>query len=260
MKRQDENSRYENNDVLELAERETWNRFSSELGWRKHIGLKRIVVGMLWAVFIGSAWYLRQMGFLDMDVMLTFVTNYPCMAPLIFIALYALGVFLMLPTLPLNLAAGMLWGPVYGAFVALTGSCLGGVGAFVLSRKILGQSLKGRYDNQLVTWLERQLETKGWQIVAFTRINPVIPSGPLNFAFGLTSIGFFTYAWSSFVFLFPLTLAFSIAGHVVGDFILEGNMADIVRVVFIFFAIVTLIVVAQIGTKFMIYNKKKESR
>lgn len=239
--------------------RNSWNPFVRERGLRRYIGPKRIMLGFLFFTLVGVVWYLRQLGYVNPEVVFILIAEKPLMAPLIFIACYALSVMLMIPSLPLNLSAGFLWGPVWGTLVAASGSCLGAIGAFLLGRIIMGQPLAKRFDNRVAKWLQGQLNTKGWKIVAFTRINPIIPSGPLNFAFGLTSIDFFSYAWSSFVFLIPPTLAFAIIGYEVGDFVIKGNIADLIRIVFIVSGVITLMVLIKVGAKNLIVNKRKGS-
>jgi len=154
--------------VSRLSARETWNLFTHKHSLRRYSDPKRIVLGALFAGLIGLAWYLRQQGHLNPELLLTFVSNYPLMAPLIFIAFYALAFLLMVPTLPFNLGAGILWGPVWGGLIATAGSVLGAIIAFAIARTTLGLPLAQRFDNRMVAWLQNESETKAWHIVAFT--------------------------------------------------------------------------------------------
>ncbi|MGB2928538.1 MAG: VTT domain-containing protein [Desulfobacterales bacterium] len=220
-------------------------------GVRRYIGPKRILLCVLLFFFVGLSWYLRQQGYLNPKVIFAFIGNYPLMAPFIFIAFYALALLLMIPTLPLNLGAGMLWGSLWGSLVAMAGSGLGVIFAFTIARTAMGQPFANRFDNLTITWLQNELKTKGWKIVAFTRINPIFPSGPLNFLFGLTSISFTTYIWSSIVFLLPLTVAFAIIGCEVSNFVIEGKAGDLVRTILIVSAVITLIALFRVFTKLL---------
>ena len=240
-----------------MSARANWNPFTHNRGLYRYIGPKRVVLGALFAGLIGLAWYLRQQGHVNPEFLFTFISNYPLMAPLIFVGFYALSVLLMVPTLPLNLGAGILWGALWGGLIATAGSGLGAIGSFAIVRTTLGQPLAQRFDNRFVVWLQNELETKGWKVVAFTRLNPVFPSGPLNFVFGLTSICFSTYIWSSLAFIFPPALAFAIIGHEVRDFVLEGEKADLVKSIIIVSAGVTLVIIRCIVTKLIIRNNHK---
>lgn len=223
-----------------------------------YLGPKRILLCVLLFVFVGLSWYLRQQGYLNPKVIFAFIGNYPLMAPFIFIACYALALLLMIPTLPLNLGAGMLWGPFWGSLIAMAGSGLGVICAFTIARSTIGQPFATRFDNRAITWLQNELEIKGWKVVAFTRINPIFPSGPLNFIFGLTSISFATYIWSSIVFLIPLTVAFAIIGHEVSNFVIEGEVGDLVKTLLIISAVITSIVLFRVFTKLLTQIKNPE--
>ena len=243
--------------ALQASAGAAWDPFAPKRGIRRYIGPKRVLLGSLYAGLIGLVWYLRSQGQLTPEILFAYINDYPITAPAVFIAVYALSVMLMIPTLPLNLAAGVLWGAMWGGIFATAGSVLGAVGAFLIARSILGQPLAKRFDNRMLTWLQNELETQGWRVVAFTRINPVFPSSPLNFVFGLTSIGFFTYAWSSLAFLFPPTLAFAVIGYEAGIFVLQGETADLVRTILIVSGVIALLVMARVATKVLLHDKVK---
>ena len=143
-----------------------------------------------------------------------------------FIGFYIISIIFLVPTLPLNLGAGILWGPFWGSILALLGGLGGAIAAFLISRTALGQPLAERFNNRVLLWLQTELDTRGWKVVAFTRLNPIFPSGPLNFVFGLTSISFATYAWATAVFHYPPALAFAIIGYSSGQFLFQGQAAD----------------------------------
>lgn len=225
---------------------------------RRFIGPKRVIFSMLLFFLIGSAWYLRQQGYLNPKVLIEFIGDFPLMAPFIFIAFYALALLVMIPTLPLNLGAGMLWGPIWGSLVSIAGSSLGVICAFIIARSTIGQPFANRFDSRTITWIQNELKTKDWKIVAFTRMNPIFPSGPLNFIFGLTSISFETYLWSSIVFLVPLTVAFAIIGHEVSNFVIEGEVGDLVRTVIVISAIITSMVLFRVFTKLLTQIRNPE--
>jgi uncharacterized membrane protein YdjX (TVP38/TMEM64 family) len=55
---------------------------------------------------------------------------------------------------------------------------------------------------------------EGWKIVALTRLSPVFPFNLLNYAFGLTGIGFWAYVLASGVAMLPGTLLYVYIGAV----------------------------------------------
>jgi len=188
----------------------------------RRIGIRKgLLAGLALIALIGAAWWLRSNGILNPEAILALAREHP-FGPVLFVLVYAFFVVAMLPSLPLNLAAGLLWGPYLGSLVALSGSGMGCLAAFVIARTTLGRPLAQKTGNRAVDWLQTQLETQGWRVVALARVNPIFPTGVLNFAFGLTSIRFRTYAWATIAFLLPPTFAVAYMGAQFED-VLNGN-------------------------------------
>lgn len=224
--------------------------FWQKQGLRRYIGPKRVAIIILFAAGLFVVWYLRKHGHLTPQTIFRALNDYPVWAPAIFIAVYMLSVLFLIPTLPFNLGAGFFWGPLWGTFFSLAGNGLGAMIAFLLARTALGQPLARRFDNTMARWLQEELATKGWRVVAFTRINPVFPSGPLNFVFALTSISFSCYAWASLVFMTPPAIVFSLIGHSVGGFMLEGETTRLVSLVMmVSLALVALVMIMMISRR-----------
>ena len=173
-----------------------------------------------------SAWRLRHEQWFHPDYWLGVVQMHPYLAPVLFVPVYALGVTFLIPTLPLNLIAGALWGPVIGTLVSLAGAFSGAVIGFLLARGAFGQPFARRVDARFLNWLQDEFARHGWKVVAFVRLNPIFP-GPVSFLFGFTPITFATYCWASALFLVPPTIAFSIIGHTIGTVVLRGYVDNL---------------------------------
>lgn len=163
-------------------------------------------------------WYLRAKGVIEPAAIFSLTAEHPIAAPLVFTIVYAVSVVALLPTSTLNVAAGVFWGPWLGSLVAIGGSCTGAILAFSLARITFGQVLARRHDWKLINWAQEEVERNGWKVVALVRLNPLFP-GPVNHAFGMTSISLKTFSWATLVFATPLTVAFAIVGHVAGDIV-----------------------------------------
>jgi uncharacterized membrane protein YdjX (TVP38/TMEM64 family) len=122
------------------------------------------------------------------------------------------SVVVLLPTLPLNILAGVVWGGYAGGAVATVGSAGGAILAFMIVRFITDRPwtnyfmLKGEIWSQI----EAKIDKNTALSIAIVRLNPLLPSGPLNFLFGLTGISLSAYAFWSTVFFFPPSLAIAI--------------------------------------------------
>lgn len=175
----------------------------------------------VYAALGALVWVCWRQGIVTTETVLALAAREPVLAPLVFIAVYALAVLFAIPSLPLNLGAGFLWGPVAGSVAALAGSLLGSSISFWVARTTLGQPLARRVDNRLLKWLKEHLERSGWKVVAFVRLNPAFPCGVANYLFGLTALRFRTYVLTSALCMYPLCLVFAWLGYSAGG-VLNG--------------------------------------
>jgi len=208
---------------------------------------------------VAGAHYLREQGILVPEILSTLIEDHPVSAPIIFVAGYAFSVAFILPTLPVNLAAGILFGGWWGGVMATLGSSLGATAAFLLARSALGQPLAQRFDNRLLNWIEQQIEGYPWRVIAFVRLNPAFPSGPVNFLFGLTPISFKTYVWASLVFLFPPSLAVSLLGAELGHTIISGETARLLNLGTVFLAAASILLVGYLAGKALLRKERPET-
>lgn len=203
--------------------------------------MKRLV---LLAFFLAGAvlvWRLWDLRMLTSAGVLKAASEHAFLAPLVFVGAYGLAVLFMIPTLPLNIGAGFLWGPFLGGLYSLFGSTLGAIGAFLFARTTFGQPMARQFKGRLIRKFAASLEDGGWKVVAFARLNPAVPTSIVNFLFGLTSLALWTYAWASFVFFFPLCYAFSYLGFYTGGFMLDGDLSRMVRIIVVSLGIGLLI-------------------
>lgn len=222
------------------------NGSSGATSLRRFIGPKRATLLVLFILFACAAWYLRQRGLLTHEFIRHVAVEHPVLAPLLFMFIYAATVLFMIPSLPLNIGAGFLWGPLLGSVYALIGSTSGCMLAFLFARTAVGQPFARHFDNRLLDWLAAELSAKGgWRVVAFVRINPAFPCGPTNYLFGLTGLPLWTYAWGTVLFMYPLCLGFATLGHVVGDFTLDADWSRVVQVIIVVSGIVALAVLGR---------------
>ncbi len=75
-----------------------------------------------------------------------------------------------------------------------------------------------------LNWANERIRDSAWQTIAFVRINPLFPTGPLNYVFGLSPANFSTYAWATLVFLLPPSVLIAAIGDLAGTYVLSGEM------------------------------------
>jgi uncharacterized membrane protein YdjX (TVP38/TMEM64 family) len=220
---------------------------------RRFVGRKRLAVILVVGAIAATGWFLRKQGVLDPETLQGILVEHPLGAPIAFMLIYGLAILGMLPTLPLNLVGGLLWGPFLGGLLAAAGATLGAVVAFVSARLAFGRPLAGRFDNRLTTEIQREFALKGWWFVAFMRLNPIFPTGPVNYILGLTSISTGVYAWVTLVSLLPASTAVAYIGQQVGLLVLKGNGSAPLRSILAVSAGVTLLAFLTFSAR--LYNR-----
>lgn len=172
----------------------------------------------------------------DVAALQTWVESAGSAAPLVFIALYAAATVLFLPGSVITLAAGVLFGPVWGTLWSLTGATLGAALAFLIARYLGGDWIARRAGPRL-SRLNDGVAAEGWRFIAFVRLVPLFPFNLLNYALGLTRIAFLPYVLASALFMLPGALAFTWLGYA-GREALSGGEGT-VRAILIALALVT---------------------
>lgn len=221
----------EKGDQIAAAPSRFQQMMAGKTGLRRYIGPKRLLALILCVALFIIARRLNDDGVLTPDALRQLVETRPLLSGLAFIVFYAVTVLTALPSLPFNLAAGVFWGPWAGGAIATIGATLGAAAAFLASRFMLGQPLARRYDQRFVAWLQAEFSAKGWRFIAFLRLNPIFPTGPLNYVLGLTGISFSTYLWATALFLLPPSIAVAWVGDAMGTFVADGDVNAVIRLI-----------------------------
>jgi uncharacterized membrane protein YdjX (TVP38/TMEM64 family) len=180
-----------------------------------------------------------------------FVAGLGAWGPLVFMLLYAIGPTFLVPGLPFDLVAGILFGPVWGTVYALVGATAGATIAFLGARTVGREWTEAKLSGPLKK-LKEGVDKGGWEFVAFVRLVPVIPFNLLNYALGLTRIGLVPYVLASFIFMAPAAAVYVYAGWAGGEAIAgEGTLSQTaVRVLIALTALGILAVLPQLAVRF----------
>jgi len=170
----------------------------------------RIVLALALAGGIALAYAYRDL--LDAQALERWVREAGSTAPLLFMAVYALGTVLFFPGSVLTLAGGAIFGPVWGTLYNLTGATIGATIAFLAAR-YLAQEWVTRRSGGFLKKLLDGVDAEGWKFVAFVRLVPLFPFNLLNYALGLTRIGLWHYIIASYVFMLPGAIAYTYIGY-----------------------------------------------
>jgi uncharacterized membrane protein YdjX (TVP38/TMEM64 family) len=169
----------------------------------KPLFLAVVLVAAIAAVhFSGASRYLEQ------EKLRELIQGYGVLAPALYMLIYALAPVFFLPGLPITIVGGILFGPFWGVVYTITGATIGASLAFLVARYLARDWIEGKLTSPRWRRLDREVETHGWKVVAFTRLIPAFPFNLLNYAFGLTRIPFMHYAVATFFCMLPACIAF----------------------------------------------------
>ncbi len=161
------------------------------------------------ALIAGAAiWLALNRDRLDPALLESWIRNLGMWAPIVHIALFAIGTVLFVPGAIFGLAGGLLFGPVWGTLFNLVGATLGATAAFLVARYLAADWVRRKAGARLQK-LIAGVEAEGWRFVAFTRLVPLFPFNLLNYALGLTRIPLTHYILASLICMIPGTMAFT---------------------------------------------------
>lgn len=140
----------------------------------------------------------------------------------IFCVLTIVGcVVLALPGVIFAVLAGMVFGPVLGIIATDISCTIGAMGAFIIGRYFLQDSLKPTLmkNKTMQRLLFSDSEKNYVVLLMITRMLPLIPYNLQNFAYGITDCSFKTYSLCTFIFIIPGVSFYTIgaAGLTAGD-------------------------------------------
>ena len=160
------------------------------------------------------------------DQLRSFVDAAGPFGPAAFIAAYAVLTVALVPgTIP-SLAAGALFGPVWGSLLVIAGATAGAVGAFEVARRI-GRQRTRRLVGERVLRADAWVQRRGLSGVIGLRLLPVVPFNALNYAFGLSSVRRRDHVVGTAIGIVPGSVAFVALGDSIADPGSVGFMASL---------------------------------
>jgi uncharacterized membrane protein YdjX (TVP38/TMEM64 family) len=143
---------------------------------------------------------------------------------LVFIVLYILATVLFLPGFILTLAAGVLFGVIWGSVAVSVGSITGATLAFLIGRYLAREWVAKRIEgNEKFGAIDQAVANEGWKIVGLVRLSPVFPFNLLNYAFGITKVSLRDYFLASWIGMLPATVMYVYVGSLAGDLATLGS-------------------------------------
>ena len=116
------------------------------------------------------------------------------------------------PRTAFTLAAGLLFGPILGVFIAVTASTASAVIAMLLIRAT-GWRLHRENSRPAIVRLDERLRERGWLAILSLRFIPAVPFSAINYAAGASAVRVVPYMWATVAGLLPGTASVVILGN-----------------------------------------------
>ena len=138
--------------------------------------------------------------------------------PLALVLLLALAIVVSpLPSAPIGMVAGALYGSVWGTLLTIAGSCLGATTAFLLARFLAYDAVRRwRLVQRPLEWLESG-HSQSWLMTAvfLTRLAPFLSFDAISYAAGLTPLTFWRFLMATLLGVAPISFLLAYGGGVV---------------------------------------------
>lgn len=136
-------------------------------------------------------------------------------APFLFMGLMAIAVIISpIPSLPLDIAAGAVFGPWLGAAYAVLGAEWGAIVSFLIGRTV-GREVLSRLLRMNIAFCETCSDHHLAVFVFLSRLLPIFSFDLISYGAGLTNMSLRMFALVTFLGMIPPTLALTHAGSYV---------------------------------------------
>ena len=168
---------------------------------------------------LGLTWYLGRIW--SPQEIRDLLAGLGLWAPAAYMGLFVILPAFFFPVAILALAGGLLFGLWYGALYTFLGAILNCSLMFWMARSFGRRPLEGLVQQRLSPQWQARLDKlegkRGFLLLVILRLIPAVPYNLINYAFGLTSMGYGTYLLASALGIIPGTFAFINIGDKVLD-------------------------------------------
>lgn len=214
--------------------------------WKPLLLLTSVIFFLVLARYLGLDSYLKALE--------PWIKSLGPLGPLAFIGIYILATVFAIPASALTLAAGVIFGSLWGVVWVSIGSTLAAAVCFLIARYFARESMeRSLQGNAQFQKLDRLTAEQGAWIVAIVRLLPIFPFNLLNYGFGLTRVSFVTYVFWSWICMLPGTVLYVVGADALKQAVAQGKIPwDLLGI--IVFAILVLSAVGIWARKRLVSN------
>jgi uncharacterized membrane protein YdjX (TVP38/TMEM64 family) len=184
------------------------------------------------------------------EVLINVMKRLDAWAPLVYMALMALAIIISpIPSVPLDIAAGIVFGPLLGTIYSVIGATIGAVVSFLLAR-ILGRELIEGFLRGHINFCTDCSDKILAKIVFLSRLIPVISFDIISYGAGLTKMSLKAFTIATILGMIPLTFLYTAYGSILT---INAWIGIVVGVIFI----ILFLAAPPIIEKYDLFSPKK---
>ncbi|NIS61075.1 MAG: hypothetical protein GTO13_10340 [Proteobacteria bacterium] len=154
------------------------------------------------------------------------------LAPFLYMIIMALAVVISpIPSVPLDVAAGVFFGPLLGTTYSAFGALGGAVASFFIAR-FLGREVIERFLGGHINFCPKCSDRLLTKVIFLSRLLPIVSFDIVSYGAGLTKISLKTFSVSTFLGMLPLTFVYNYFGSVL---VVDRGLALILGIIMVLF-------------------------
>ena len=200
---------------------------------------KRALIILTFVCVVATAIILYLMADISQEDLSAWLLQWGQWAPIVYTVIYILGTILLLPSTPLNISGGVLFGLYQGTLWSSIGAVIAALLTFAFTRTVgrdwVAQRLSGQWKA-----IEADIHHQGFLYLFVIRLLPILPYGIVNLAAGLTPVTWFDYTVATILGTVLGLLPFIAIGSYGANFLQGGNFWGLILAI----ALVALLILS----------------
>ena len=200
---------------------------------KRFMSRKRYLILSLVIVIILILYIVERIFPLRISSIVELLQSFGSLSPLIYILIMALAIVISpIPSLPLVIASGIVYGNFEGFLYSIIGAQIGAMIAFFISRYFARDYVIKKFSKQ-IKFMERYSDNTLMIIIFILRLFPFVQFDVISYGAGITKIRWYKFAIATFFGMMPPTYLFVSTG----SFLVSNTLIGI-----LLFVIITLLI------------------
>ena len=190
--------------------------------------MKKDLLSILILYIVGYLFllYLYNNNIFSFDYISSFSQDYNYLAIIVFVLLFIFGMVMLLPIAILFLfTSGIIWGPLVGTIVSTISTTVAASLAFFLIRHFSESKIFSKIHLTVKDKLRLNFgERNQIKYIILTTLNPFLPQGILNYAYGLTSVRYKNFLIAITIVSLIINFFYVLLGSSLKVIVIEGSL------------------------------------